>query len=187
MLNINLNQALISEIIAHVRRGELNYCYQLGFDESELATIMALTTEEICEICDSSSSFASIKINHSVFWNLIESVRVNSQERNIIDRALNLGISGEMLRHRFGWSSSEVSARRKLLGIKEHIGRKRSADEQDELKVWELWQENKHTIKTNEIENSMAGLDLLMHIAEETELSLTEVWRLVSTWVKEGK
>lgn len=187
MLNSNLNQALLSEIISHVRKGELHYCKQLGFDESELAAIVNLSTQEICDLCESSASFAQIQINHKVFWNLIESVRDNTRERQLIDRALELGISGEMLRERFGWSSAEVSARRKLLNIKENIGRKKNATEKEELAVWEYWQKNKHTLNNADIGTSIEGLDLLMFITESTGVNLTEVWRLISNWISEKK
>lgn len=187
MLNTNLNHALLAEIIAHIRRGEIHYCKQLGFDEAELAAIMNLNTQEICDLCESRASFAQISINHNVFWNLMAAVRDNSRERNVIDRALELGISGEMLRERFGWSSAEVSARRRLLGIKEHIGRKKNASEEDEMAIWALWSKYKANVAHLDLRSSPEALDLFMLITEETGVSLTEVWRLISLWEKEGK
>ncbi|WP_101776058.1 DUF2857 domain-containing protein [Pasteurella oralis] len=187
MLNSNLNQAIVSEIIAHIRRGEFHYCKQLGFDETELSAIINLSTQEVCDLCESNASFARIQINHRVFWNLIESVRENTRERQLIDRALELGISGEMLRERFGWSSAEVSTRRKLLGIKEHIGRKKNATEEEEQAVWDSWQKHKHTLSNIDIVTSNEGLDLLMFITESTGVNLSEVWRLISIWLTTEK
>ncbi|MFC1040818.1 DUF2857 domain-containing protein [Pasteurella multocida] len=181
MLNTTLNQAILSEMLMRIRRGEVNYCQQFGFDESELAEIASLSTQEILDMSESSASFAKIAIDHAVFWSLLETVREKTRERNTIDRALTLGISSEMIHTFFGWSSAEVSARRKLLGIKENMGRKPNASEAEEAQIWELWK----THKTEE--DSTQSLDLLMLIAEETEISLTEVYRLVSQWEKESR
>ena len=178
MINSTLNQAILSEILMRIRRGEVNYCQQFGFDESELAEIENLSTQEILDMSESKASFAQISINHSVFWSLLETVRENSRQRNQIDRALALGISSEMIHIFFGWSSAEVSARRKLLGIKENMGRKPNASEEEENQIWELWQRHKTD------EDSSKSLDLLMLIAEESEISLTEIYRLVSQWEK---
>ena len=184
MFNTRLNQALISEILMRIRAGEVGYCKKLGFDESELAVLIQLSTSEIYDLCESVSSFIKVDVNHKIFWNLINAAREKTKERNTIDRALELGISGEMLRNRFGWSSAEVSARRKLLGIQENIGRKKNASEDDEIKIWELWQEYK-PVDISVMDNKDEGLDLLMLISEESNVSLTEVWRLISTWINE--
>lgn len=185
MLNVSINQAIISEILSSIRKGELGYGKQLGFDENELVVISDLNTREILDLCNSPVPFAKVQINHQAFWNLIEVARENTHQSNIIDRALELGASSEMLHNRFGWSSADVSARRRLRGIKEPMGRKRNAYEAEELKVWELWQKHKDNVK-DDIETSPEGFDLLMFIAEETGVSLTEVWRLISTWIKEN-
>lgn len=187
MLNSTLNQAIISELLTHIRRGEIFYCNQFGFDETELSAISSLTTQEICDLCESTISFADVKINHRAFWSLVEAVRENTRQRNIIDRALELGASSEILHGRFGWSSAEVSARRKLLGIQEAMGRKRNATEEEENQIWALWQQHKIALKGENIEYSEKGFDLLMFIAEETQVSLTEVSRLIIGWQKLGK
>ncbi len=185
MISSNINQAILSEIIGRIRKGEINYCKQMGFSEEELCIINNLNTHEIYDLCESIVPFVKIKIDHQIFWNLINSVREHTKERNLIDRALELGISGDMLRERFAWSSAEVSARRKLLGIKEHIGRKKNASEADELKIWENWQRYKPKEKDIHVfMKSPEGLDLLIFITEDTGVNLTEVWRLISSWLK---
>lgn len=153
MLNSNLNQAIISEILTHARRGELGYLiYQLGFSEDEIAEIENLSTLEILDICENRASFANIQINHSTFWNLVEAARERTRERNIIDRALSLGASSDILHKRFGQSSADVSARRKLLGISEPMGRKRNATGEEEILVWNFWKKEKEKFKDVDIE-----------------------------------
>lgn len=181
MLNITLNQAILSDILIHMRRGEIQYCHSLGFDETELMQLANLSTQEISDICESAVSFANIQINHAVFWSLLENVRENTRQRNTIDRALSLGASSEIIHHYFGWSSAEVSARRKLLGIKESLGRKANVSEQEEKHIWELWS-NSQTNNLQTGDESNNELDLLMFIAEETGCGLTEVNRLVKQY-----
>lgn len=182
-MNMTLNQAVIYDLIQHIRRGEIHYCTQLGFDEAELAELCNLSTQEICDLSESKTNFVNIRINHDSFWKLVASVRMNTRKRNAIDRALQLGASSDILHSRFGLSSADVSARRRLLGINESMGRKRNATEEEEKRIWDLWQQHKASL-THDIESSDEGFDLLLFIAEETSVSLTEVSRLVMSWNK---
>ncbi|MDU8924287.1 DUF2857 domain-containing protein [Pasteurellaceae bacterium LIM206] len=188
MINTTLNHAVISEILAHSRRGEIHYLFQLGFSEEEIAEIENLSTLEICDICESTISFSSIQINHNAFWNLVTAAREKTRQRNIIDRALSLGASSEILYKRFGQSSADVSARRKLLGITEQMGRKRNATEEEEKLIWDLWVKQRDSVPDNlDLENSDEGLDLMMFISEESGICLTEVSRLILQWTKNNK
>ena len=120
-----------------------------------------------------------MEIDHEAFWRLIARVRISSQERRLIDRALMLGASIQMLNSYFGLTTSKVSARRSLLGKQEPMGRKPAASEDEEKQIWDLWQAHKSDIQTIE---SSEGLEFLILIAEETGINLTEIWKLVSRW-----
>ena len=120
-----------------------------------------------------------MEIDHEAFWRLIARVRISSQERRLIDRALMLGASIQMLNSYFGLTTSKVSARRSLLGKQEPMGRKPAASEEEEKQIWDLWQAHKSDIQTIE---STEGLEFLILIAEETGINLTEIWKLVSRW-----
>ncbi|MDG6897853.1 hypothetical protein A6A19_07675 [Actinobacillus delphinicola] len=186
MPNINqINQAIIDTVLHNLHKGEFRYCKNLGFTEKELMTLSKLSAAEIYDLCNSISTFVEVNINHQIFWNLMNAVRNKAKESNTVDRALALGISGEMLRHRFGWTSSEVSARRKLLGINESIGRKAKPSYEDEAKVWELWKVHgpKDEAGLENLENSPEGLDLLIFLSEETGVTISEIWRLISKWM----
>ncbi len=185
MINSTLNQAVISELLNHARRGEINYLYQFDFSEEEITEIENLSTFEICDICESTIPFAKISINHTAFWSLVTAAREKSRQRNMIDRALILGASTEILHKRYGHSSADISARRKLLGITEPMGRKRNSSEEEELRIWEIWEKQKESIlDMSKIDSSEEGLELMMFIAQETNISLTEVSRLVLQWAK---
>lgn len=177
----NLNQVVLTDILNNLQDGNINHCRNYGFSRQELQEIEQLSTEEIYDLANSKASFAKVEINHDAFWRLVTSARLNSQERRLIDRALMLGGSIQMLNNYFGLTTSKVSARRALLGKQEPMGRKPAATEDEEKLVWELWQSHKADCKTVE---STEGLELLMLIAEETEINLTEVWKLVKQWCK---
>ena len=84
-----------------------------------------------------------------------------------------------MLNSYFGLTTAKVSSRRSLLGKQEPMGRKPAASEEEEKLIWDLWQTHKTNCQTIE---SAEGLELLILIAEETGINLTEIWKLVSQW-----
>lgn len=185
MSNNQINQAVVDTVLRNLRNGDFHQCQKLGFTENELITLSKLSVTEIHDLCNNGiSTFLDIRVNHQMFFNLLNVARNRAKELTTIDRALALGISGEMLRHRFGWSSAEVSARRKLLGISESIGRKTKASYEEETKVWELWKKHRPS-DTSQLEDSSEGLDLLIFIAEETGIAITEIWRLISRWIEQ--
>ena len=55
-------------------------------------------------------------------------------------------------------------------------GRKPAATEEEEKLIWDLWLEHKGDVQTIE---STEGLELLILIAEETGINLTEIWKVL--------
>ncbi|MDP8185282.1 DUF2857 domain-containing protein [Phocoenobacter skyensis] len=176
-----LNEVILNTIISNIREGNVNACRALGFSQAELQKIQNLSIDEIFDIAKSKVPIAKIDIDHSAFWTLINVAQSNSQERMIIDRALTLGASIKMLNTYFGLSTTKVSSRRNLLGIKEEIGRKTAATDDEKTILWELWQENKDKVVQLE---SVAGLELLILFSEETETNLTAVWTVIEQWYR---
>lgn len=180
----SLNQVVLNEILMNLQEGNINICRSFGFSKQELQEIEKLSTEELYDLANSRVSFAKIEINHEAFWKLVTSARLNSQERRLIDRALMLGASIQMLNSYFGLTTSKVSSRRNLLGKQEPMGRKPAATEEEESAIWELWQAHKTNCPSID---STEGLELLIFIAEESGINLTEVWKLVSKWSHSAK
>ena len=175
----NLNQVVLNEILVNLQEGNINVCRNYGFSKQELQEIEKLSTEEVYELANTKAPFAKVEINHDAFWRLVARVRMSSQERRLIDRALMLGASIQMLNSYFGLTTSKVSARRSLLGKQEPMGRKPAATEEEEKLIWDLWQDHKGDVQTIE---STEGLELLILIADVTGINLTEIWKLVSRW-----
>lgn len=122
---ITVNEALIGNALLNIKEGNIHPCLKMGFSEEQLKAINNLSIDEIMDISNSVVSFAKVEINHETFWKLLAIAQANTQQRQIIDRALLLGASIEMLHQYFGLSTSEVSARRQLLGIEEKWDEKR--------------------------------------------------------------
>ena len=93
----NLNQVVLNEILVNLQEGNINVCRNYGFSKQELQEIEKLSTEEFYEPANTKAPFAKVEINHDAFWRLVARVRMSSQERRLIDRALMLGASIQML------------------------------------------------------------------------------------------
>lgn len=180
----NLNKVILDHIVNNIREGNVNTCHHLGFSTAELSEIQQLSIDEMYDIAQSKVPIAAINIDHSAFWKMVKMAQVNSQERMIIDRALLLGASIQMLNTYFGLSTTKVSARRSLLGIREEPGRKATTTDEQKTRLWELWRQHKGSIQSLE---SMEGLELLMLFAEETQINLTAIWRAVESWYRNKK
>lgn len=180
----NINKVILDHIVNNIRDGNVHTCHHLGFSTSELSEIQQLSIDEMYDIAQSKVPIASINIDHNAFWTIVKVAQDNSQERGIIDRTLLLGTSIQMLNAYFGLSTTKVSARRSLLGIREEPGRKAMAtDEQREI-LWTLWEQHKKSIQNLE---SIEGLELLILFAEETQINLTSIWRTVEPWYRKQK
>lgn len=181
---ITVNEALIGNALLNIKEGNIHPCLKMGFSEEQLKAINNLSLDEIMDISNSVVSFAKVEINHETFWKLLAIAQANTQQRQIIDRALLLGASIEMLHQYFGLSTSEVSARRQLLGIEEKMGRKAAASDEESTHIWEIWQRYKQRMESLD---SQEGLERLCLIAEEGNMNLTVVWKLVSEWYSKHK
>ena len=174
-----INEALLANVLLNLREGNVRSCLNLGFSEDELKAINQLTLDELFYISHSTVQFAKVEINHDAFWKLLAVAQENAEEQQVIDRALLLCASIEMLNQYFGLSTSAVSARRQLLGKEEKMGRKVAATDEEQELIWHLWKKYQSTIENL---NSLEGLELLSLIAEESNMNLTVVWKIVCEW-----
>ncbi|MGL4858660.1 MAG: DUF2857 domain-containing protein, partial [Enterobacteriaceae bacterium] len=139
-----------------------------------------LTVEDLYYLVNSSVSILTFRINHTNLNMMLAQARQEQVRLQRIDRALALNGSIEMMQCYFGLTASEVSARRRLAGIRTRQGRNQTPSEKDEASVWEQWQEAK-------IDNldSLEALEVMMMIAEQQDIALTSVWILVKGWVEQ--
>lgn len=173
----SINQAVLTHVVTQLKEGNVRYCESMGFDQYELIELSVLNLEDVLYLSNSAAQFLKVDINHVVLRQMLAQVRQVQTQQKLIEQALALGASIVMLNHYFGMTTTEVSARRRLLGMHVRAGRNENPDEATEHQVWNRWQE----LRTEKLD-SLQGLKALMQVAEELSLSLTVVWNLVREW-----
>ena len=173
-----INQAVLSQVIQALKDGNVRYCEALGFDREELNELNALTFEELMHMGNTSAQFLKITINHDVLRKMLVQVRQEQKFQQLVGQAVQLGGSIALISRYFG-ISTEISARRRLMGIHVRQGRNQAPGEKEEAALWNRWQE----IKVDNID-SIPALEAMMLLAQERSLSLTVVWNMIRQWEK---
>ncbi|MBA4823467.1 DUF2857 domain-containing protein [Pantoea ananatis] len=173
--------SILSSLLMDLKSGNIRRCESLGLSVEEIRALSGLSLDELHYINQSKVSVLDVKFNHENFWLILNQARNEQARMLMIDRALELGGSMELMNEYFGMSPSDVSSRRRLMGIESRQGRTQSlAEEQDAL----LWNEWKNT--GLESPESHKALEVMMLAAELHGLSLTAVWTKVCQWCREA-
>jgi len=184
----SLNYAVLTDALHALKEGNIRHCESLGFTYNELEAINELSMDELFILSRASASFLHVTIQHEVLRQLLAQTRQETELQQRINRAIALGGSIELLSQFFGLSSSEISARRRFIGITISQGRTRIPDEETDARIWREWSQRR---PDNLL--SMEALDAMMDITEtlsgETEdesLSLTVTWNRITQCGKEN-
>ncbi|HAV1239893.1 TPA: DUF2857 domain-containing protein [Salmonella enterica] len=191
MMIPSLNYAVLTDALHALKEGNIRHCESLGFTYNELEAINELSMDELFILSRASASFLHVTIQHEVLRQLLAQTRQEMELQQRINRAIALGGSIELLSQFFGLSSSEISARRRFIGITISQGRTRIPDEEIDARIWREWQQRRP-------ENllSMGALDAMMDITEvlsdagtpeDDLLSLTVVWNRIMQCEKEAR
>ncbi|EDS7122083.1 DUF2857 domain-containing protein [Salmonella enterica subsp. enterica] len=183
----SLNYSVLTDALHALKEGNIRHCEALGFTYNELEAINALSVDELFILSRASAQFLHVTIQHEVLRQLLAQTKQELQLQQRISRAIALGGSIELLSQFFGLSSSEISARRRFIGISVSQGRTRIPDEETDARIWRHWQQQR---PGNLL--SMEALDAMMNITEalsgETDgesLSLTIAWNRIMQCEKE--
>ncbi|MGP0172721.1 DUF2857 domain-containing protein [Pseudomonas sp. NCHU5208] len=180
-----LNTAVLHQVMTHLRDGDFRRCLEFGFKEDELIRLNQLSFSDITELTRMPVRFVKISINHDLLGKALGRLQEEGQRAQLVQRAIQLGASIEMLNKLFGITSEEVSARRRLLGISIKTGRPKMPEVEELHLIWGRWQSLiAHAgIKPELIDaNSIESLDIMMMLAEETGKPLSVIWKLVHEW-----
>lgn len=184
----SLNYAVLTDALHALKEGNIRHCESLGFTYNELEAINELSMDELFILSRASASFLHVTIQHEVLRQLLAQTRQETELQQRINRAIALGGSIELLSQFFDLSSSEISARRRFIGITISQGRTRIPDEETDARIWREWSQRR---PDNLL--SMEALDAMMDITEtlsgETEdesLSLTVTWNRITQCGKEN-
>jgi hypothetical protein len=171
------NQILL-QLVMELKTGNTRRCEALGLPADIIRTLRNITLEELQCVCNSRVSVLSFAVNTNNLLRLIEYARDECQRNERVDRALTLGASIEIMRHYFGLNGCDVAMRRRIAGIKVRDGREYTLSDEELAEVWEHWVRS----GTEDLYEA-SSLDALMLISEETNMSLTAVWRAVREFV----
>ncbi|MDJ4288750.1 DUF2857 domain-containing protein [Salmonella enterica] len=170
-----LNYVLLTAVLYTLKEGHLRYAYSLGFTVDEMQRLIHLSPNDLFFLSRTSSPFLSIQINHNNLRYILDRAKQEENHQQLIDRAIKIGASHEILNEYFGLNSRDVAVRRLLLGVTIPSGRKFIPDEKTDAEIWLKWKK----YRPINLE-SLSALDIMMHITEalsspENNLSLTSV------------
>ncbi|QAB32067.1 DUF2857 domain-containing protein [Pantoea ananatis] len=172
--------SILSSLLMDLKSGNIRRCESLGLSVEEIRALSGLSLDELHYIGQSKVSVLDVKFNHENFWLILNQARNEQARMLMIDRALELGGSMELMDEYFGMSPSDVSSRRRLMGIESRQGRTQSLTEEQDALLWNEW---KNT--GLESPDSHKALEAMMLAAELHGLSLTAVWTKVCQWCRE--
>lgn len=170
----------LTQIVLEIKSGNLRRCEAMGLTLEEIKSLNKLTVEDLHYLVNTPVSILTFHVNHQNLHTLLEQAHREQHRIERIDRALGLGGSIELMQHFFGMTASEVSSRRRLVGIATRQGRNVTPSEADEVAVWQQWQ----SFSVDNVD-SLDGLESMMLIAEQQHIPLTTVWRLIRDWAEQ--
>lgn len=168
---------LLIQLVMDLRSGYLRRCESMNMTRKEMQMLQQLTLEELHYISLSEVSVISLSINHSNLLRMLQQAQAELKRLQKIDRVLALGGSIELMTTWFGLSSTDVAARRRIVGIDVRPGRGNILNDEDNSTLWHIWQK----AGIEDIE-STDGLDVMMQASEQMNVSLTSVWHAVKGW-----
>ncbi|MBC3248608.1 DUF2857 domain-containing protein [Pseudomonas fluorescens] len=191
-----INEAILSQVLHYMRNGQLRRCIEMGLEPEILAQLQQPSALSL--LLNTPVSWCSVTIDGDIIKKLLTGAQRSDEEVRMIERALRLGATTQMLQQFFGLSPQDVALQRLVIGVTARRGRWREFSEEMDAQLWYRWT---HLMKEHQVEldDSLALLDVAMLVAEElnapqgadsaegTEnLSLAIIWHRVQSWIREG-
>ncbi|VXC25136.1 conserved hypothetical protein [Pseudomonas sp. 8Z] len=189
-----INEAVLSQVLNHMRNGQLRRCTEMGLEPEILAQLQQPSVLSL--LLNTPVSWCQVTIDTEMVKKLLTGAERSEEEMRMIERALRLGATTTMLQQFFGLSPQDVALQRLMMGVRVRRGRWREFSEELDALLWHRWTHlmEEHQV---EVEDSMAMLDIAMLVAEELNapqesddsaesLSLAIIWNRIHTWIGEG-
>ncbi|EPC00564.1 hypothetical protein L861_06400 [Litchfieldella anticariensis FP35 = DSM 16096] len=177
-INQHLNHALLTQVMALLREGNMRKALALGFSEDELRTLRRMRASEIESLACTGRVFARFSVDHQALKGILSRLDEDQDRESLIDRCLRLGASVSMMGTFFGLTTNDCASRRQLLGIEPRQGRLAMPSEGQEHDAWERWQ---HIAPDPRDAEDVQGM---ITLASETGLPLAVIWHLVKQWAE---
>lgn len=181
-----INEAVLSQILNLMRNGQLNRCIEMGLAPEVLGQIQHPTIMSL--LLNTPVTWAKVSIDESIVMKLISGAARSEEEMRLIERAIRLGATTNLLNKFFGLSPQEIALQRAVIGVKSPRGRWPELSEDKDHLVWHRWV---HLMDENQVDlnDSLAMLDVAMLVAEELisdGLTLAQIWHRITNWISQG-
>lgn len=181
-----INEAVLSQILNLMRNGQLNRCIEMGLAPEVLGQIQHPTIMSL--LLNTPVTWAKVSIDESIVMKLISGAARSEEEMRLIECAIRLGATTNLLNKFFGLSPQEIALQRAVIGVKTPRGRWPELSEDQDHLVWHRWV---HLMEENQVDlkDSLAMLDVAMLVAEELitdGLTLAQIWHRITSWISQG-
>lgn len=181
-----INEAVLSQVLDHMRTGQLQRCVEMGISPEVLSQIQHPTIMSLLR--NTPVNWVNVTVNNDIIERLLVSAARSEEETRLIERAIRLGATTNLLNTFFGLTPQESALQRTLIGVKPPRGRWPELTEDQDHHLWYRWTKlmEEHEVK---ISDSLAMLDIAMLVAEELltdGLTLAQVWSRITYWVEHG-
>lgn len=181
-----INEAVLSQVLDHMRNGQLQRCVEMGINPEVLNQIQHPTIMSLLR--NTPVNWVNVSINNAMIEKLLTNAARSEEETRLIERAIRLGATTTLLKAFFGLTPQEIALQRTLIGVKAPRGRWPELSEDQDHHLWYRWTklmaENQVDLK-----DSLAMLDVAMMVAEELltdGLTLAQVWSRITYWIEKG-
>lgn len=171
-----LNHAMLNQVLHELRHGRLQRCKALGLGDEDIEVLQSLPPTTLSHLAHSTIAWVEIKVDTTVLRRLIAQAERDELNERLINRALKLGASSNIMYRCFGLDHSETALRRRILKIETHRGRPIQLSEVQEHAVWNRWRQLRAEDPDSE------PLDAMMMLAEEQQISLTLIWQQIELY-----
>ncbi|WP_236255054.1 STY4526/YPO1902 family pathogenicity island replication protein [Pseudomonas sp. Y39-6] len=175
-----LNLAVAFQILNNIKNGQLRSCLAMGFEENDLKTLI----DPLCmgALVNSPVPWFKVVVDGVAVRRVLAHAK-NTDEDELINRAISLGASSPMILELFGLPPKESAIRREILGVPHRRGRWPHVGPEDEAILWKHWVSLTKELGTN-LGNPRSILDVAMLMAErERSLNLAIIWSAIQSWI----
>lgn len=176
--NVQLNQALLTQIVNEVQQGNYHRCKAMGITDDILKIIDSLPPTIISELAATPVVWARVSIDQATFMRIIQNNHDKNTNRELINKAIKLNASNRMLANYFGITSNMAATKRKLLGVPTAKGRLVQLSDTSKKFIWDEWKAFLHQgISIDKLRR----LEKQIEIAEKYSLNLCAVHQEIET------
>lgn len=176
--------SLVSAVLMYAMRclaeGDVLALQRMQFGDKEIAALRTMHMADLQRIESMKAHCLSIGLNRQVFWPMIEALKRERKNEDLLTTLIEKDAPFEMLHELYGMATREYSARRRHLPASLGQGRPQLPERELEDELYATWR------KTVDAKNSfdLTPADILA-LHEQLGVSLRAIWHLVSRWTEE--